>query len=136
MSPDEKRKELQDWIQKNMISDEFEILSSYKERIARIVGITSSGNIVFRVNLSTFDNKLRIAFYLIGKLMAYFVEKVEKPAASNKEIESILGIPKGTVGRSLKELREQYIVRQMERGLHEIIVNKIPEIIECTEKQV
>lgn len=116
---------LGDWIKANMTVDEMSVLDAHKETIARFVGVTKDGRIILLKDKSQMDAQQMVVLYLIGKYMARLAEYTDVETARNIEIAGALGIPKGTVGRCLRELEAQGLASKSDGGGYRIILSAL-----------
>jgi biotin operon repressor len=122
--------ETKDWIRKNMTQSEDQIIQKNREEISKLVGLTKEGRVVFLADKREFKAGELVALYLIGKLMAKIAEYSPGAVVGNAEVSSELGIPSGTVGRTLSELKDKGWVRKSEDQVgYEIVLSSIPSIL-------
>ncbi|MFC1949098.1 hypothetical protein ACFLW0_02880 [Chloroflexota bacterium] len=80
-----------------------------------------------------------ILLYLIGKLYAKEAELVPTDDVGNKELMNELGIPGGSLGRWLKDLRDTNKVIQVSRGKymhHAVALNVVEKALKNIEKKI
>lgn len=126
---------LKDWIQEEMTVSEENILGAHKERIARILGITQDGEVLFRVDKNQLDAEGQIGAYMIGKLFAQVAGYAEDAAASNQEFEQALRMRPGTIRGTLKRMRDKGTAESTEPGLNRVPINNLPKVLKQIESQ-
>ena len=80
-----------------------------------------------------------ILLYLIGKLYAKEAELTPTDDVGNNELMNELGIPQGSLGRWLKDLRDTNRIRQISRGkyaYHAIALNVVERTLKSIEKKI
>jgi hypothetical protein len=128
--------DLRDWIRQEMTVSEEDILGLHRERVGRILGVTSDGRVFFRINKNRLDAESQIGAYLIGKLFARIVGYSEHDTASNQELTESLRMPAGTVRGTLSKMRDKGTAEAVEKGLHRVPINSIPRLLEIMEEQL
>jgi hypothetical protein len=121
--------DLSQWIRENMTVNEHSILNENKEAVAALVGVTIDGKVVLKVDKSELNSRQLVLAYLLGKLFSKMAGYSQHISATNNEIASELGMPIGTVGRCLLELRKQGFVRHGQDGGNELVLSCIPAIL-------
>jgi hypothetical protein len=80
-----------------------------------------------------------ILLYLIGKLYAKEAELVPTDDVGSKELMNELGIPEGSLGRWLKDLRDTNKVTKVSRGKythHAVALNVVERSLKYIEKKL
>lgn len=80
-----------------------------------------------------------ILLYLIGKLYAKEAELVPMDDVGGKELMNELGIPQGSLGRWLKDLRDANKITQVSRGKythHAVALNVVERTLKSIEKKI
>lgn len=80
-----------------------------------------------------------ILLYLIGKLYAKEAELTPTDDVGNTELINELGIPYGSLGRWLKDLRDTNKITQVQRGKyvhHAIALNVVEKILKSIERRI
>lgn len=80
-----------------------------------------------------------ILLYLIGKLYAKEAELTPTDDAGNKELMNELGIPYGSLGRWLKDLRDGNKIKPISRGKythHAVALNVVEKTLKSIEKKI
>ena len=117
--------ELKKWVKEELTVTEVNELARHKEKLKELIGITSDGMVVFKVDSTKLSAKEIICLYMIGKVYAHVAGYVDKESVANKELIGALNLPEGTVGRALKELRDRKFIVAEETGIHRIFYDKI-----------
>lgn len=120
--------DLRQWVIENMTVDDKSVLMENKERVSQLVGITSEGKVVLKVEKESMNAQELVLVYLLGKLFANTAGYANEKSAKNSEIAEELGIPAGTVGRCLLELRKSGMARPVEGG-HELVLSSLPSLL-------
>lgn len=128
--------DLGDWIRKSMTVTETDVLNRHKERIAKIIGVTSEGLIVYQVDKNRLDAEKQIGAYLIGKLFARVAGFVSDDTVSNRELETELAMPEGTVRGTLAKMRKHGSAVSSGPGVHRVPVNGIPSLLDSIEQSL
>ncbi len=115
--------------QKMMVSDR-DVLREHKDRVAGLATFTSEGKILLTSGLTELPAALRISAYVIAKVACRIAGAVAEDSVANKELEVELGLPEGTVSRVLTELRQDHTMIQLEPGLHRVVYNRIPQLLD------
>ena len=122
--------ELKRWVKEELTVTEVNELARHKEKIKELIGITSNGMIVFKVDSTRLSAKENICLHMIGKVYAHVAGYVDKESMSNKELIGALNLPEGTIGRALKELRDKKFIIAEETGIHRILYDKIGLVLD------
>jgi hypothetical protein len=117
--------DLADWIKQKMIVDQKSVLEVNKEAISRYIGITSAGDPVLLVEKTQLKGQQAVMFYLIGKYMAKIAGCSDDAGASYSEVFRSLGLPRGTVGRCLRELEGAGMAVNRADGKYEIVLSSL-----------
>lgn len=117
--------ELKKWVKEELTVTEINELARHKEKVKELIRVTSEGTVVFKVDSTKLSAKEIICLYMIGKVYAHVAGYIEKESVSNKELIGALNLPEGTVGRTLKELRDRKFIIAEETGIHRIFYDKI-----------
>jgi len=131
--------ELADWVRREMTVERGDILSRSKERVSKILGITPQGQVEFRISadgLSRLNARDKVLLYALGKLYANVAGYAADEAVSSIEFVTGLGIPRGTVDRTLKELRESHQLNAVREGVHSLPTNRVPEVLTEIEGRI
>src|SRR5438445_1960153 len=130
---------LKDWIRSEMTLEKPDILLQMKDRVARLVGVSSDGKVGFRLTadqLKRLGAEEKILLYAIGKLYAQAAEYSETDLVSNSELQTNLGMPEGTVRGKLTILRRAGFVSSEKAGMHAIARNRILEALGDIESKL
>ena len=122
--------ELKKWVKEELTVTEVNELTRHKEKVKELIGITSDGMIVFKVDSTKLTAKEIICLYMIGKVYAHVAGYIDEESVSNKELIEALNLPEGTIGRALKELRDRKFIIAEKTGIHRILYDKIEDILE------
>lgn len=128
--------ELGDFFRSEMTTNADEVLDEHKHRIIRLASFTPEGTILLKPPVSTSQAGTRISAYLITKAAARIAGVVDEDSVGNVELEDELGIPGGTVSRILMELRTRRQIYQIKRGLHRIVYNRLPDLLDYIERDI
>jgi hypothetical protein len=121
--------DLSRWIRENMTVDDNAIIAENKEAVAHLVGLTNEGKVVLKVDKSRLTSRQAVLLYLLGKLFSKVAGYSQDRSATHTEIFTELGMPSGTVGRCLQELRKQGFVRDGTAGGNEIVLSAVPALL-------
>lgn len=121
--------ELKKWVKEELTVTEVNELARYKEKVKELIGITSDGMIVFKVDSTKLSAKEIICLYMIGKVYAHVAGYVDEESVTNRELIEALNLPEGTIGYALKELRDRKIIIAEKAGIHRILYNKIGVVL-------
>ncbi len=118
------------WIRDTMTVNEESLIYANKELISRLVSLTKEGKVILSVDKSDLTGSQIVLLHLVGKLFAKVAGYSTNSSATNSEIASEMGIPLGTVGRCLMELRSRGFVRPLgkEEG-HGLVLSALPGIL-------
>lgn len=129
--------QFKDKILKEMVADQKNALERNFELAKKFIEITSEGKVNVVVNSHTkIDAKDSLVLYMIGKLYAKEAELCESETVSNGELMKELGLPDGTVKRSLKELRDSNKIIQISPGIHSIKSNLLERFLNEIEQKI
>jgi len=122
--------DLSSWVRSNMTVDDSSIMMTHKESVSRLVSLSNDGKVILLKDRKLFSSRQLVVLYLLGKLFAKVANYSTSRAAVNSEIAYELGVPKGTVGRCLMELREMGHVRPSQDEGNELLPSAIPAVLE------
>jgi len=122
--------ELKKWIKEELTVSPVDDLVNSKDKVKEVLGISSDGKIVFKVNLAKLTARETISLYMIGKVYAKVAGYVDTEAVTNKELIEELKLPEGTIGYTLKELQDERIIVAEKAGIHRILYAKIGRILD------
>jgi len=128
--------ELRKWVKEELTVTEIDNLAKNKDKVKQLVGITTDGRIVFKVDASNFLAKEVICLYMIGKAYALIAGYVETETVTNKELIEALRLPEGTIAYTLKDLRDEKLVIAERTGIHRISHDKIGVVIDNVLKKI
>ncbi|MEM4602166.1 MAG: hypothetical protein QW808_04630 [Desulfurococcaceae archaeon] len=132
---------LKEWIRKELIiSDEREViiqsLLSVKDYAKQYIRLLKEKREILLLHPSReLPSKWRIYLYILGKAYGYISGIFENDQITNKELENSLKLPEGTVKSSLKELRDEEWIIQIEPGIHRLNYSKLSEAFESMKKE-
>src|SRR5438445_13294475 len=115
---------LKDWIRSEMTLEKPDILLQMKDRVARLVGVSSDGKVGFRLTvdqLKRLGAEEKILLYAIVKHYAKAAEYSETDLVSNSELQINLGMQEGILRRKLTILRRPGFVSSEKAGMHAIV---------------
>ena len=122
-----------------MTLEKADILLQVRDRVARLVGVSSDGKVGFRLTdeqISGLGADDKILLYAIGKLYAQAAEYSQTDSVSNNELKVNLGMPEGTVRGKLTALRRSGFIYSEKAGIHAIARNRILEALGNIEKRI
>lgn len=131
--------DLANWVRKEMTMERGDVLVSAKERVAALVGLTPEGGVAFKLAadaLAKLQASDKILLYTIGKLYSHVAGYTADETVENAELVTNLGLPEGTVARTLKELREARLLNAPRRGAHSLPLNRVLEVLTLIEQKV
>ena len=84
--------------------------------------ITETGEVVSEEQFFSLDAKKKILVFLLARKVMKLkgIGHLESEDAGPKEISDKIGIPFGTVGRTLRELVEKNVIQQTESGKYRV----------------
>jgi len=128
--------DLRKWVKEELTVTEMDNLAKNKEKVKQLIGITTDGRIVFKVDTSNFLAKEVICLYMIGKAYALVAGYVEIETVTNKELIEALRLPEGTIAYTLKDLRDEKLIIAERTGIHHISHDKIGAVIDNILKKI
>lgn len=120
--------ELKKWIEEELTVSEISDLVKNKDRVKEVIRITKDGKILFNVDLTKLSAKQIVCLYMIGKVYARVAGYVDTESVSNRELLA-LNMPEGTIGYTLKELRDERTIVAEKAGIHRILYTEIGRIL-------
>ncbi len=136
MAPDDA---LRDWIRSEMTMEKPDILTQVKQRVARLLGVSSDGKVAFRISddqAGRLGADEKILLYVMGKLYAQAAGYTETDSVSNAELQRELGMPEGTVRAKLTGLRRAGFLTSDKPGSHAIVRNRITAALGDIERKL
>jgi hypothetical protein len=115
-----------------MVAEQASILRGMRDRVARVVSINDDGSAGPRVGLALPAREAVLCSY-VGKHYAAAAGLATQTSVENRELVESLGLPKGTVGRCVKELRDARLIQVLEEGRHTLPVSNIERAIKEIE---
>ncbi len=106
---------LKERIRSEMMVDYESALERNYELAKEYVCLTTAGKVEVRAH-GRFTARERVQLYLIGKLYASEAEICDSDSAPNDELLEELGLPKGTLMPTLKDLRDKNRIAQIKDG--------------------
>jgi hypothetical protein len=129
--------QFKDKILKEMVADQKNALERNFELAKKFIEITSEGKVNVLVNSHPkIDAKDSLVLYMIGKLYAKEAELCNSETVSNGELMKELGLPDGTVRRTLKELRDSNKIIQISPGIHTIKSNLLERFLNEIDQKI
>lgn len=128
--------DLKEWIKREITISEEDVLSLHKARLAKILGVTREGKVLFRIDKNQLDAVAQIGACLLGRLLAKLAGYTDEDFVTNKELEDWLKMPSGTVRGRLTGMREEGMAESVGPGRHRIPANSIPSLLDYVEKQL
>lgn len=134
----EQKNDLKKRILEEMTVDYSSALEKNFDLAKQFIRITKDGEIdILPKNMLT--SKEQILLYLIGKLYAKEAGYIDTVETVNEELLSALGMPRGTLDWSLKELHDgKKIKTAKKRGsaYHSILVNLVEKTLESVARKL
>lgn len=116
--------------------EEAELSPELIDRIKSIMRLTKDGKVLFLFDRKKVTSGDLILLYLAGKKLANIAGLVDTPSAKLDEISRELGMPKGTIGPRLEELRNAGEVARTERGFYEVTIVGMVNVINRVESRL
>lgn len=135
----EEASSLRDWARRELTVKKSDILWEARDRIARLVGISTDGSVSFRIpaeDLEKLTTRERILLYMVGKLYSEAAGYTDDATVSNSELAQNLGMPDGTVKSQLKVLRDRRYIKAVQAGTHSISADRILDALSSVEAKV
>ncbi len=129
---------LKDWIRSEMTLEKPDILLQVKDRVARLLGVSTEGTVGFRLTAEQLERlgaEEKILLYTLGKLYAQAADYADTDSVTNAELQANLGMPEGTVRGKLTLLRKSGFVNSEKPGTHNIARNRILEVLAEVERK-
>ncbi len=120
-----KEEDLVSWIKENMTVDGMSVIERNKETISKFIGITPTGEPILLVDKKGLKGRQAVMLHLIGKYMAWLAEYTADGCSKNSDIVRSLGMPKGTVGRCLRELEGAGLIAGCTDGGYAIVLSSL-----------
>ena len=120
-----KEKELRQWVLSHMTTEAESELDLYKEQVAKLVSLTSTGDVIFNVDLPKLDAQTQILLFLIGKLYARIGGLVDSDTVTNEEIAKYGRGSSGGQRWALTKLRQAHFIESTSPGVHHILPSQI-----------
>ena len=130
---------LAEWVRKEMTVVGPSVLMEVRDRVARLLGVTADGVVVFKLSAdqrSKLNARDQILLYSTGKMYAHAAGYCPEDSVSNAELTTNLGMPDGTVKSQLKALRDAHLLNSSRDGVHTIPVNRVLEVLSTIEGKV
>ena len=121
--------ELAEKIRNKLTVDESIIIEHVLDRLSKLIGITKTGKVVFKISKEMLTTKNQIALYAIGKYMAKQAGYIESDQISIEELSRELGISPKIASTRAGELRREGRLISLERGMYRINPILIESII-------
>ncbi len=124
--------EMREWVRANKVAEQASILREMRDRVAKVVSISGDGSAGPRLGLSLPARQMVLCSY-VGKQYAAAAGLATDATVENRELVDGLGLPKGTVGRCVKELRDVRLIQVMEEGRHVLPISNIERALKEIE---
>ena len=121
--------ELAERIRNKLTVDESIIIEHVLDRLSKLIGITKTGKVIFKISRDALTTKNQIALYAIGKYMAKQAGYIESDQISIEELSRELGISPKIASTRAGELRREGRLISLERGMYRINPILIESII-------
>jgi len=125
--------DLREWIRTNMVSERSTLLRDLRERAAKILSLNDDGSIRPRPGVQLPARELVLSAY-IGRHYAVAAGLTTDPSIENKELGTTLSLPKGTIGRCLKELRDARLIQAVTEGRHILPLPNLDRALQQVER--
>jgi len=112
--------ELAEKIRNKLTVDESIIIEHVLDRLSKLIGITKTGKVIFKISRDALTTKNQIALYAIGKYMAKQAGYIESDQISIEELSRELGISPKIASTRAGELRREGKLISLERGMYRI----------------
>lgn len=122
-------KQLRTWVVENLTTDATNQLDQWKEEAASLLSLTKSGDVVPKIPAKDLDAKSAILLQSIGKVYAEVGGLVENARISAPRLEPVLGVPTGTIGWALSELRKEHLLISEGHGEFRLSPARVGEAI-------
>lgn len=99
--------ELAEKIRNKLTVDESIIIEHVLDRLSKLIGITKTGKVIFKISREALTTKNQIALYAIGKYMAKQAGYIESDQISIEELTRELGISPKIASTRAGELRRE-----------------------------
>lgn len=109
-------KPLKTWVVENLTLDATSQLDQWKDEVAGLLSLTKTGDVVPKVAVGQLDAKTAILLQGIGKTYAEVGGLVDTATISAPKLEPVVGVPSGTIGWALSELRKEHLLISEGRG--------------------
>jgi len=113
------------WIRENMTVDGMAVIEMNKETVSRFIGITPTGEPMLLVDKKELKGRQAVMLYLIGKYMAKVAGYCDNACSKFSDVARSLGMPKGTVGRCLRELESAGSIAECTDGGYVIVLSSL-----------
>jgi hypothetical protein len=123
------KEQLRDWINANMSAETTDELDRWKEKVAALLSLGPTGNVVVKVDPNKLDATDHVLLQLLGRTYAEVGGKVENAAMANADLKAVVPAPPGTVDRVLLELRRNHLVDSQNRGEHRLIPSRVGAVV-------
>jgi len=121
--------ELAEKIRNKLTVDESIIIEHVLDRLSKLIGITKTGKVIFKISRDALTTKNQIALYAIGKYMAKQAGYIESDQISIEELSRELGISPKIASTRAGELRREGKLISLERGMYRVNPILIESII-------
>ncbi|MFX0116449.1 MAG: hypothetical protein ACFFB3_18000 [Candidatus Hodarchaeota archaeon] len=123
-------------ILKELIVDKEKLLRESVAKAKDLIGIDQkTGDIVFKVPLSSLSVQQKIGLYLVGKHFAHGLGLIKSSKASIDEMSWNLAIEKNNLGWRSSEMEADGIIHSAGRGKFQIAPGKVIDILDDIVKK-
>ena len=127
--------EMREWVRSNMLEEQGSLLRGMRERIAKVVALNDDGTVRPKPGVTLPAREMVLSSYA-GKHYAVAAGLAEDPSIENKELTVSLSLPKGTVGRCIKELRDARLISSLEEGRHVLPLSNLERAVQEIERSI
>jgi len=125
---------MREWVRRSMIVEPSKLLWQHKDRVTRHVLLDPSGGIQL-VPKEAQSAKGKVVAYFVGKQYAVAGELSQESSVENQELETKLNLPKGTIGRVVKELRDAHLIQALAEGRHVLPITNLLQALTLLEEK-
>ncbi|HYT16863.1 MAG TPA: hypothetical protein VEO18_01285 [Thermoplasmata archaeon] len=120
-----KEQDLREWVLSHMTTEAGSELDLYKEQVAKLLSLTSTGDVIFNVDRTKLDQPTEILLLLIGKAYARIAGLAATDVLTNNELVKLATGSSGGQRWALTKLREESLITSTAPGTHHILPSQI-----------
>jgi DNA-binding transcriptional ArsR family regulator len=118
-----------------MVEERGALLRGMRERVAKIVSLNDNGTVRLKPGVELPARDMVLSAYA-GKHYAAAAGLANDVSIENKELVDSLSLPKGTVGRCVKELRDAHLISSVQEGRHVLLLSNLERAVAEIEHNV